>query len=68
MNIPLSGVGMKNNLSSVPHPGRTLLVTEGSAPAPWSWHGPSPYLLFHNAQLCPVLACAKAELPQNGRP
>jgi len=37
-------------LSSVRHPGRTLLVTEGSAPAPWSWHDPSPYLLFNNAK------------------
>jgi prepilin-type N-terminal cleavage/methylation domain-containing protein len=37
-------------LSSVKHPSRTLLVTEGSAPAPWSWHEPSPYLLFNNAK------------------
>jgi hypothetical protein len=37
-------------LSSVEHPSRTLLMTEGSAPAPWSWHAPSPYLLFNNAK------------------
>ena len=42
----LSGV----KLGSVKHPSRTLLVTEGSAPAPWSWHEPSPYLLFNNAK------------------
>jgi len=28
-------------LSAVKHPGRTALVSEGSAPCPWSWHGPS---------------------------
>ena len=37
-------------LSAVKHPSRTLLVTEGSAPAPWSWHEPSPYLLFNDAK------------------
>jgi prepilin-type N-terminal cleavage/methylation domain-containing protein len=37
-------------LSSVKHPSRTLLVTEGSAPAPWSWHDPSPRLLVNDAK------------------
>jgi hypothetical protein len=37
-------------LSLVKHPSRTLLVTEGSAPAPWSWHDPLPYLLFNDAK------------------
>ena len=42
----LTGVKM----SSVKHPSRALLVTEGSAPAPWSWHEPSPWLIFNNAK------------------
>jgi prepilin-type processing-associated H-X9-DG protein len=37
-------------LSSVIHPGRTLLVAEASALAPWSWHEPSPRLLFNDAK------------------
>jgi type II secretory pathway pseudopilin PulG len=42
----LTGVKM----SSVKHPSRTVLVAEASAPAPWSWHQPSPRLIFNDAQ------------------
>ena len=37
-------------LSSVKHPSRTALVSEGSAPGPWSWHEPSREVLFNNAK------------------
>ena len=37
-------------LSSVKHPSRTALIVEGSAPGPWSWHDPSPYVLFNGAK------------------
>jgi prepilin-type N-terminal cleavage/methylation domain-containing protein len=37
-------------LSAVAHPGRTLLVVENSAPAPWSWHGPLRRAQFNDAQ------------------
>jgi prepilin-type N-terminal cleavage/methylation domain-containing protein len=37
-------------LSSVINPARTVLVTEASALAPWSWHAPSPSLLFTDAK------------------
>ena len=37
-------------LSSVKHPGRTLLVVEGSAPGPWSWHEPSRRTQFNDAK------------------
>ena len=37
-------------LSAVKHPSRTALVVEGSAPAPWSWHEPSPRVLFNDAK------------------
>jgi prepilin-type N-terminal cleavage/methylation domain-containing protein/prepilin-type processing-associated H-X9-DG protein len=47
--IPYPGLtGVK--LSSVKHPSRTALVMEGSAPGPWSWHAPSPYVLFNDAK------------------
>ncbi len=47
--VPRPGLtGVK--LSSVKHPSRTALVMEGSAPGPWSWHEPSPYLLFNDAK------------------
>jgi len=42
----LTGVKM----SAVKHPSRTLLVVEGSAPGPWSWHEPSSRLLFNDAK------------------
>jgi prepilin-type N-terminal cleavage/methylation domain-containing protein len=42
----LGGVKM----SGVKYPGRTLLVVENSAPAPWSWHGPSRRTQFNDAQ------------------
>jgi hypothetical protein len=42
----LTGVKM----TSVKNPSLTLLVTEGSAPAPWSWHEPSARLIFDDAQ------------------
>lgn len=37
-------------LGAVKHPGRTVLVAEGSAPAPWSWHEPKPGLLYNDAK------------------
>jgi prepilin-type N-terminal cleavage/methylation domain-containing protein/prepilin-type processing-associated H-X9-DG protein len=37
-------------LSSVKHPGRTALVAEASAFAPWSWHEPSTSLIFNDAK------------------
>jgi prepilin-type processing-associated H-X9-DG protein len=37
-------------LSAVKHPSRTALASEGSAPGPWSWHDPSPYVLFNDAK------------------
>jgi len=37
-------------LSSVKHPARTLLIVEGSAPAPWSWHEPMGDLLYNDAK------------------
>jgi len=37
-------------LSSVKHPSRTILITEGSAPAPWSWHEPQGDLLYNDAK------------------
>jgi prepilin-type N-terminal cleavage/methylation domain-containing protein len=36
--------------SSVKHPARTLLILEASALVPWSWHEPSPSLLFNDAK------------------
>ena len=37
-------------LSSVKHPSRTALVSEASAPGPWSWHEPSRDVLFNDAK------------------
>ena len=42
----LTGVKM----SAVKHSSRTLLIVEGSAPGPWSWHEPSSRLLFNDAK------------------
>jgi len=42
----LTGVKM----SAVKHPDRTVLVAEASAYFPWSWHEPSPWLLFDDAR------------------
>ena len=47
--IPRPGLtGIK--LSAVKHPSRTALVSEGSAPCPWSWHEPSRELKFNDAK------------------
>jgi prepilin-type N-terminal cleavage/methylation domain-containing protein len=49
MAIPRPGLtGVK--LSSVKHPSRTALIMEGSAPGPWSWHDPTPDVLFNDAE------------------
>ena len=37
-------------LSSIRHPGRTVLVAEASALVPWSWHEPSPSVYFADAK------------------
>ena len=37
-------------LSSIQHPGRTVLVAEASALVPWSWHEPSPRVYFTDAR------------------
>ena len=37
-------------LSSIKHPARTVLVAEVSVLAPWSWHAPSPNLVFNDAK------------------
>jgi prepilin-type N-terminal cleavage/methylation domain-containing protein len=42
----LSGI----KLSSIRHPARTVLVAEYSAAVPWSWHEPSPGLMFNDAK------------------
>jgi len=36
--------------SSIKHPARTVLVAEISALEPWSWHQPSPSLVFNDAK------------------
>jgi prepilin-type N-terminal cleavage/methylation domain-containing protein len=47
--IPRPGLtGVK--LSAVKHPSRTALISEGSAPCPWSWHEPSPRIPFNDAK------------------
>ena len=47
--IPRPGLsGIK--LSAVKHPSRTALISEGSAPCPWSWHEPSRQLKFNDAK------------------
>jgi hypothetical protein len=49
ITVPRPGLtGVK--LSSVKHPSRTVLTAEGSALGPWSWHDPSPQVLFNNAK------------------
>jgi hypothetical protein len=37
-------------LNAVKHPSRTVLIAEASAFAPWSWHEPSPRLIFNDAK------------------
>jgi prepilin-type N-terminal cleavage/methylation domain-containing protein len=37
-------------LNAVRHPSRTALISEGSAPCPWSWHEPSPSIPSNNAK------------------
>jgi prepilin-type N-terminal cleavage/methylation domain-containing protein len=37
-------------LSAVKHPSRTALISEGSAPCPWSWHDPSRRTQFNDAK------------------
>ena len=44
--LGLNGV----KLSSIKRPSRTVLIAEGSAPFPWSWHEPSPRLQFNDAK------------------
>ncbi len=47
--VPRPGLtGVK--LSSVKHPARTTLISEGSAPCPWSWHDPSRRTKFNDAK------------------
>jgi prepilin-type N-terminal cleavage/methylation domain-containing protein len=48
-DVTLPGLaGVK--LTSIKHPARTVLVAECSSSAPWSWHEPSPRLLFTDAK------------------
>jgi type II secretory pathway pseudopilin PulG len=49
VTITRLGLG-KVKLGDVKHPGRTVLAAEGSALAPWSWHEPSPRLIFNDAR------------------
>lgn len=50
-NIVVTRPGLTGvKMSSVRHPGRTLLVTEASALWPWSWHDPSPPVQFNDAK------------------
>lgn len=37
-------------VSAVKYPSRTVLVVEASAIVPWSWHQPSPQLIFNDAK------------------
>jgi prepilin-type N-terminal cleavage/methylation domain-containing protein len=49
ITVPRPGLtGVK--LSAVKHPSRTALISEGSAPCPWSWHEPSPQFQFNDAK------------------
>lgn len=49
--ITITRPGLGNvKLSAVKHPGRTALVAEASAFAPWSWHEPSPRFWFNDAK------------------
>jgi prepilin-type N-terminal cleavage/methylation domain-containing protein/prepilin-type processing-associated H-X9-DG protein len=47
--IPRPGL-TEVKLSAVKHPSRTALISEGSAPCPWSWHDPSRHLPFNDAK------------------
>lgn len=48
-DVTLPGLaGVK--LSSIKHPTRTVLVAEYSSSVPWSWHEPSPFLMFTDAK------------------
>jgi len=47
--VPRPGLGGVK-LSSVKHPARTALISEGSAPCPWSWHDPSRSTKFNDAK------------------
>jgi prepilin-type N-terminal cleavage/methylation domain-containing protein len=48
-DVTLPGLaGVK--LSSIKHPARTVLVAEYSSSVPWSWHEPSPLLMFTDAK------------------
>jgi prepilin-type N-terminal cleavage/methylation domain-containing protein len=48
-DVTLPGLaGVK--LSSIKHPSRTVLVAEYSSSVPWSWHEPSPLLMFTDAK------------------
>jgi prepilin-type N-terminal cleavage/methylation domain-containing protein len=50
-NIVVTRPGLTGvKMSSVKHPSRTLLVAEGSALWPWSWHDPSPLTQFNDAK------------------
>jgi len=49
LTIPRPGLtGVK--LSAVKHPSRTALISEGSAPCPWSWHEPSRQVPANDAK------------------
>jgi prepilin-type N-terminal cleavage/methylation domain-containing protein/prepilin-type processing-associated H-X9-DG protein len=37
-------------LNAVKHPARTALISEGSAPCPWSWHEPSRSIPYNDAK------------------
>lgn len=49
ITLPRPGLtGVK--LSAVKHPSRTALISEGSAPCPWSWHEPARQLKVNDAR------------------
>jgi prepilin-type N-terminal cleavage/methylation domain-containing protein/prepilin-type processing-associated H-X9-DG protein len=48
-DVTLPGLaGVK--LSAIRHPGKTVLVADYSSSVPWSWHDPSPLLMFNDAK------------------
>ena len=50
-NLPVPRPGLTGvKLSSVKHPSRTALISEGSAPGLWSWHDPTPPVVFNGAK------------------
>jgi len=50
-NRTITRLGLGNvKLSTVGHPSRTVLIADGSALAPWSWHEPSSRLIFNDAR------------------